>query len=214
MCGSRQEGWSLMVALVWGRLVPVPWISQWRFLKRSFYSVVCVDTISVSNSQQNLLCTSKINTLENIYHSKTGKWAFCFVWFWFLVCILRNNLGNSLTGSPKGCLAGFQLLSVSGEARANNACSSHLWFLVSGNLTVAYHSLVRSCNLDLFTWAFEMVRDDHLWRCSPLPWITEVAPQRSKVTLWGVLWRIWITLDGQKKYNYIWDFFFLKIYLF
>lgn len=60
-------------------------------------------------------------------------------------------MGNSLTGTPQGCLSGFQLLSVTlGEGQAAMAVdlakrfSSHLWFwYLRDNLTIAYHSLAR-----------------------------------------------------------------------
>lgn len=132
MYGPRQKVWSLMVALACSRLVPVPLISQWTFLKRPFYSIVYIHSIRVSNSEQNMLCTSEIYKLENIYHSKIVKWGFLF-------SIFRNTLGNSLTGSPEGCLAGFQFLSVRREPREAMLCSTPLWFLEPGHSTVAYH---------------------------------------------------------------------------
>lgn len=46
-----------------------------------------------------------------------------------------------------------------------------------------------------------MVLDEH----SHLPWVRGAAPQRSRVTLWGVVWGFWVTWDV-KKNNYIWDF--------
>ena len=65
MYAPHQTVWSVMVAPAWGRLVPEPPISPWRFLQRLFYSVVYVNHIRVSNSEQNMLCTSKIYKLEN-----------------------------------------------------------------------------------------------------------------------------------------------------
>ena len=79
MCGARRKVWSLMAALVWGRLVPAPPTSQWEFLKRPFDPTVYVTSIRISNSEQNMLYTSKIYKLKSINHSKTVKWAFCLV---------------------------------------------------------------------------------------------------------------------------------------
>lgn len=96
-----------MVVVVSGRFVPAPQISQWRFPKMSFYSVVYGHSIRVSNAEENMPCISKKSI--NLRISATAKQYndfFCHSWGQF-------DGDNSLMGIPKGYLAELQLFSVS-----------------------------------------------------------------------------------------------------